>query len=48
MNYNLPPNKEETEITVIGTGGGYGECIILKIGKNDWIVVDSCICPHSQ
>lgn len=48
MNYNIPPKKEESEITVIGTGGGYGECIILKLGEKDWIIVDSCIDPITK
>jgi len=24
-------------------GPGYGECIVINIGANDWIVVDSCV-----
>ena len=48
MNYNTPPHKEEIEITVIGTGGGYGECIILKMGEKDWVIIDSCVNPITK
>lgn len=46
--YSTPPKKEESEITLIGTGGGYGECVIIKGGENNWIVVDSCINPKTK
>ncbi len=36
------------EVSLIGTGGGYGESIVLKLGDNNWIVIDSCIDPSSQ
>jgi len=29
------------EVTLLGTGGGYGESIVLHIGDNEWILVDS-------
>lgn len=48
VNFSAPPKVEETEITLIGTGGGYGECVVIKIGKKDWIVVDSCLDPMSK
>ena len=35
------------ETTLIGTGGGYGEGIIVHLGFSNWIVVDSCINPFS-
>ncbi len=43
---NNPPKPDEFEISVIGPG--YGECIILHIGLNQWIVVDSCIQSPSK
>lgn len=42
------PTNSEVEITLIGTGGGYGESIILKIGIDSWIIIDSCINPFSN
>lgn len=42
------PKKSEVEITLIGTGGGYGESIIIKIGIDSWIIIDSCINPNNK
>lgn len=42
------PEENEVEITLIGTGGGYGECIIVKLGVSSWIVIDSCIHPETK
>jgi len=42
------PTQSEVEITLIGTGGGYGESIILKVGIDSWIIIDSCINPFSN
>lgn len=44
----IAPNENEVEITLIGTGGGYGECIIVKLGISDWFIVDSCINPNTK
>ena len=41
------PTDSEVEITVIGTGGGYGESIVIKIGVDKWIIIDSCINPNT-
>lgn len=38
-----PPAKNELEITIFGPG--VGECIVLHLGNDDWMVVDSCILP---
>jgi len=38
-------NPTQIETTLIGTGGGYGESIVVNIGNNEWIIVDSCINP---
>jgi hypothetical protein len=32
----------------MGTGGGYGESIIVHLGNGDWIVIDSCLDPNSR
>ncbi|MBL0279793.1 MAG: hypothetical protein IPQ11_05550 [Bacteroidetes bacterium] len=42
------PNENEVEVTLIGTGGGYGETLLLKIGKDDWVIIDSCINPNNK
>ncbi|MGB5942507.1 MAG: MBL fold metallo-hydrolase [Leeuwenhoekiella sp.] len=42
------PDFNDVEVTLIGTGGGYGETIILKIGLSKWIIIDSCINPHTR
>jgi Metallo-beta-lactamase superfamily len=36
-----PPGDDQIEVSVFGPG--YGECIVLHLGFNDWLVVDSCI-----
>ncbi len=43
----VKPGLNVAEITVIGTGGGYGESTIIHIGEDEWIVVDSCKNPTS-
>lgn len=46
MTLDLPKNNIG-EITLIGTGGGYGESMVLHLGDNIWFVIDSCINPKS-
>jgi hypothetical protein len=36
-----PPKKDQIEVIVFGPG--YGECIVVHLGENRWIIVDSCI-----
>jgi len=36
------------KINLLGTGGGYGESLVIHIGDNEWIVVDSCIDPYTK
>jgi beta-lactamase superfamily II metal-dependent hydrolase len=36
-----PPLSEEIELTLLGPG--FGESIVIHIGDNKWIIVDSCI-----
>lgn len=36
------------EIHIIGTGGGYGESIVVNLGNDEWIVIDSCINPNTK
>jgi hypothetical protein len=35
------PSISEIEITLLGPG--YGESIIIHIGNNQWVIIDSCI-----
>lgn len=42
------PEVNQAEITLLGTGGGYGECIVGHLGSNNWFVVDSCINPFTK
>lgn len=43
---NTAPKEEELEVSIIGPG--YGECILLHVGHNDWVIVDSCINPKTK
>lgn len=45
-NAYLPPEQDEIEVSLFGPG--YGETILLHIGSNQWIIVDSCIDPLSE
>lgn len=45
---NTSPRRGEVEITVIGTGGGYGESLIIHDGTGQWIIVDSCVSPDGD
>jgi len=42
------PEKTIAEITLIGTGGGYGESIVAHLGNHNWIVIDSCRSPVTK
>ncbi len=42
------PDINVAEITIIGTGGGYGESCVIHIGNNEWVVVDSCSDPNTK
>lgn len=39
--YNIPPAKDELEVSVIGPG--YGECALVHFGDGNWLLVDSCV-----
>lgn len=47
MQYDLPKDNI-AEVTLIGTGGGYGESVVIHLGNQSWIVIDSCIDPYSK
>lgn len=40
------PEHNEVEVSLFGPG--YGECILLHIGKGNWVIVDSCVNAGSQ
>ncbi len=42
-NLDTPPQHDEAEISVFGPG--YGESILVHLGFNEWIVIDSCFDP---
>jgi beta-lactamase superfamily II metal-dependent hydrolase len=48
MTKSVYPNANIAEVTLIGTGGGYGESCVIHLGDDEWIVVDSCINPESK
>lgn len=48
MSLTDAPQPEEVEISLIGTGGGYGESLVVHLGDNKWMVVDSCIDPINK
>jgi beta-lactamase superfamily II metal-dependent hydrolase len=40
------PRSDEVEISVFGPG--YGECIVLHLANDQWVIVDSCLESASQ
>lgn len=46
-NFRIPPSPDQFEVTLIGTGGGYGESVVVHLGNNEWIIIDSCKDPNS-
>jgi hypothetical protein len=39
-----PPAHDEIEVTVFGRG--VGECVVVHVGNNKWVIIDSYICEH--
>jgi beta-lactamase superfamily II metal-dependent hydrolase len=48
MNSLANPDNSTAEITILGTGGGYGESCVIHLGGQNWVVVDSCINPYTK
>ena len=49
MGLNLDkPQNNIFESSLLGTGGGYGESIVIHLGFDHWIVIDSCINPKTR
>lgn len=46
INYGCPPASDDVEVIVFGPG--YGEAIAIHLGEGDWMLVDSCMDPHSK
>ena len=42
------PEANEIEISLLGGGGGTGECIVAHVGNNEWIVIDSFLSKKSR
>jgi beta-lactamase superfamily II metal-dependent hydrolase len=45
-NHFVPPDNKEFELSLFGTG--YGESIVLHLGFDYWIIIDSCRDPASK
>jgi beta-lactamase superfamily II metal-dependent hydrolase len=43
-----PPTDDQFEVTILGTGGGYGESIVVHLGTGKWIIIDSCVDPKKN
>jgi hypothetical protein len=41
-----PPRVEELEVSVFGPG--FGECIVVHLTGNTWLVIDSCLDPQTK
>ena len=46
VNNYTQPDRDEIEVSIFGPG--YGEAIALHLGESKWILVDSCIDPHTK
>lgn len=46
MSRTQPPGPDELEISVFGPG--FGECVLIHVGRGVWLVVDSCIDPKTN
>ena len=42
-NFTLAPDSNEIEVSIFGPG--YGECVLVHVGFNNWFIIDSCIDP---
>lgn len=41
------PSIEQGEITVIGANR-YGESVVIHMGNNEWVIIDSCVNPNDK
>lgn len=42
------PSCNTLEISLLGTGGGYGESLVIHLPDDNWIIVDSCVDPNTK
>lgn len=42
----VPPKSNQIEVSLFGPG--YGECALLHIGNENWVIVDSCLNAEFQ
>lgn len=43
-----PPGQYDLEISLLGGGNGYGESVLIHLGDDVWVVVDSLLDPKSK
>ena len=43
---SVPPSFDELEVSLFGPG--VGECIVVHIGNNEWMIIDSCTDPKTK
>ena len=41
-----PPQADELELSLFGSG--CGECVVVHLGANEWMIVDSCIHENGE
>jgi len=41
-----PPANDEIEVSLLGPG--YGECVLVHLGDDQWMIVDSCVDAGSK
>lgn len=44
--WNIPPKPDQIEVTLLGPG--FGEAVLVHLGSNQWLVVDSCLHPDNS
>lgn len=45
IDYGIPPEPDEIEVTIFGPG--YGEAIAIHLEDDSWVLIDSCIDPNT-
>jgi len=43
---HVPPNSDEIEVSLFGPG--IGECCVIHLGDNEWLIIDSCLDPSTK
>lgn len=42
------PAKDDLEVLFFGGSNGYGECILIHLGNDNWVCIDSILNPHTK